>query len=289
MGLTLKDRRMEFDLPPLPIKDFLLEYNLHAKKSLGQNFLFDSGSLSKIVRGSDVTKDDVVLEIGAGMGSLTRFLGLAAKRVVAVEIDQKMLPILDQVLFPFKNVEIVHGDMLELDPAELMNGEDYICIANIPYYITSALMRHLLESSLRPKRIVFTMQTEVASRICAKEGKLSLLALSVQVYGAPRVVAKLPAGAFYPPPKVDSATLRVDLFDEPRIPQEHIDTFFKLAKAGFSQKRKNLRNSLSGGLHISKEEVEKMLGKAEIDTSRRAETLSIEEWGKLTEIYTESR
>lgn len=276
---------MEFDLPPLPVKDFLIEYNLHAKKSLGQNFLFDSGSLTKIVKGSDVTQEDAVLEIGAGMGSLTRFLGLAAKRVVAVEIDQNMLPILKQVLLPFKNIEIVHGDMLKLDPAELMNGEEYICIANIPYYITSALMRHLLESSLRPKRIVFTMQKEVAARICAQEGKLSLLALSVQVYGTPRVVAKLPAGAFYPPPKVDSATLRVDLFDEPRIPQEQMDIFFKLAKAGFSQKRKNLRNSLSGGLHISKEEVENLLAQAEIDATRRAETLSIEEWGRLTNLY----
>ncbi len=276
---------MEFDLPPLPVRDFLLEYDLHAKKSLGQNFLFDNGSLGKIVRGSDVSKDDVVLEIGAGMGSLTRFLAVAAKRVVAVEIDQKMLPILDQVLLPFNNVEVVHGDMLEQDPAELMDGEEYICIANIPYYITSALMRHLLESTLRPKRIVFTMQQEVAARICAGEGKLSLLALSVQVYGAPRVVAKLPAGAFFPPPKVDSATLRVDLFDEPRIPSEHIDTFFQLAKAGFSQKRKNLRNSLSGGLHIAKEEAENLLAQAEIDATRRAETLSIEEWGKLTEIY----
>lgn len=275
---------MDFNLPPLPVKDFLLEYGLHPKKSLGQNFLFDSGSLAKIVRGADVSPDDVVLEIGAGMGSLTRFLGLAAKRVVAVEIDQKMLPILNQVMLPFKNVEIVHGDMLKLDPAELM-GESFICIANIPYYITSALMRHLLESSLRPKRIVFTMQTEVAARICANEGKLSLLALSVQVYGTPRVVAKLPAGAFYPPPKVDSATLRVDLFDEPRIAQEQMDTFFKLAKAGFSQKRKNLRNSLSGGLKIAKEEAENLLGQAGIDINRRAETLSIDEWNRLTELY----
>lgn len=275
---------MEFDLPPLPIKDFLLEYDMHLKKSLGQNFLFDSGTLAKIVRGSDVTEEDIVLEIGAGMGSLTRFLGLASKRVVAVEIDQKMLPILKQVLLPFKNVEIVHGDMLKLDPAELM-GEPYMVIANIPYFITSALMRHLLESSLRPTRIVFTMQSEVAARICAKEGKLSLLALSVQVYGTPKVVAKLPAGAFYPPPRVDSATLRVDLFDEPRIAPEKMETFFKMAKAGFSQKRKNLRNSLSGGLHIAKEQAESMLTQAGIDTSRRAETLSIDEWKRLTELY----
>ena len=280
---------MEFDLPPLPVKDFLLEYDLRPRKSLGQNFLSDNGALAKIVNAAEITSEDVVLEIGAGLGSLTRFLASAAKRVVAVEIDQHMLPILQQVLLPFNNVEIVHGDMLEQDPMEMMDGEAYVCIANIPYYITSALMRHLLESSLRPRRIVFTMQQEVAARICTKaDEKHSLLSLSVQVYGAPRVVAKLPAGAFYPPPKVDSATLRVDLYEEPRIPQGHIDTFFQLAKAGFSQKRKNLRNSLSGGLHISKEDVEALLGKAEIDTSRRAETLSIEEWGRLTEIYSKA-
>ena len=276
---------MDYELPPLPVKDFLLEYGLHPKKSLGQNFLFDNGSLNKIIKGAEVTKEDVVLEIGAGMGSLTRFLGLAAKRVVAVEIDQNMLPILHQVMLPFKNVEIVHGDMLEMDPAVLMDGEPYACIANIPYYITSALMRHLLESSLRPTRLVFTMQKEVAARICAAEGKLSLLALSVQVYGAPRVVAKLPAGAFYPAPNVDSSTLRVDLFSTPRIAPEKIDTFFQLAKAGFSQKRKNLRNSLSGGLNLSKDTIEGYLRDAEIDATRRAETLSIEEWNRLTEIY----
>lgn len=280
---------MDFDLPPLPVKDFLIEYDLHLKKSLGQNFLFENGALAKIVRGAEISQEDAVLEIGAGMGSLTRFLAASAKRVVAVEIDQKMLPILHQVLLPFHNVELVHGDMLEQDPAELMDGEPYVCIANIPYYITSALMRHLLESSLRPTRIVFTMQQEVAARICAPEGKLSLLALSVQVYGAPRVVAKLPAGAFFPPPKVDSATLRVDLYDEPRIPQAQLETFFQLARAGFSQKRKNLRNSLSGGMKIAKETAESLLAQAEIDATRRAETLTLAEWGRLTAVYAASR
>jgi len=137
--------------------------------------------------------------------------------------------------------------------------------------------------------VVFTMQAEVAQRICAPEGKLSLLSLSVQVYGKPRVMAKLSAGAFYPPPKVDSATLRVDLYDTPRIAPEHLDTFFRLAKAGFSQKRKNLANSLSGGLGREKPAVEALLQRAGIDSSRRAETLRIEEWARLCPLFAENR
>ncbi len=277
------------NLEPLPVKELLRAFDLHPRKSLGQNFLLDGGSLNKIMRAADISPQDAVLEIGPGLGSLTRYLVLNARRVVAVEIDPYLFPILTQVLQPYDNVKLILGDMLALDPAQLMDGEPYVCIANIPYYITSALMRHLLEASLRPERVVFTMQAEVAQRICAPEGKLSLLSLSVQVYGKPRVMAKLSAGAFYPPPKVDSATLRVDLYDTPRIAPEHLDTFFRLAKAGFSQKRKNLANSLSGGLGREKPAVEALLQRAGIDSSRRAETLRIEEWARLCPLFAENR
>jgi 16S rRNA (adenine1518-N6/adenine1519-N6)-dimethyltransferase len=180
---------------------------------------------------------------------------------------------------------LVFGDILDLDPMDLVPSDSYLVVANIPYYITSALIRHLLDAPVRPSRLVLTVQREVAQRICAEPGHLSLLALSVQVFGEPNVKARLPARAFYPAPKVDSSVVRVDIYDEPLIPQELLDTFFRLARAGFSQKRKNLRNALSAGLSWSKDAVVALLEKAGVDPRRRAQTLSISEWRKLTEIF----
>jgi 16S rRNA (adenine1518-N6/adenine1519-N6)-dimethyltransferase len=193
------------------------------------------------------------------------------------------------VLAPYSNVQIVHGDILKLSPQKLVAEEDYIVAANIPYYITSAVIRHLLESNPKPRRIVLTIQKEVAERICAKPGDMSLLALSVQVYGNPRIAARIPANAFFPEPKVDSAVLSVDIYSDPLIKPELLEAFFKMIKAGFSQKRKTLRNSLSSGLHISTTSASEILTKANIDPMRRAETLSIEEWQTLCEIKIDSR
>jgi 16S rRNA (adenine1518-N6/adenine1519-N6)-dimethyltransferase len=273
------------DLPPLQIGALLRAHQLHPKKGLGQNFLADPIALQRIVTSAEIEPEAHVLEVGPGLGSLTRYLARVAKQVVAVEIDQNLLPVLQEVLAPFDNVRIVHGDILELNPAELMPESGYQVVANIPYYITSAVIRHLLEAPVKPTRIVLTVQREVAERISAGTGKLSLLALSVQVYGQPRTVARIPAGAFYPSPKVDSAVVRVDLYPEPLIPAEQLNSFFRLAKAGFSQKRKMLRNSLVGGLSMAQERVEALLQAADIDPQRRAETLSIEEWRILTEKF----
>jgi 16S rRNA (adenine1518-N6/adenine1519-N6)-dimethyltransferase len=165
-----------------------------------------------------------------------------------------------------------------------VNQAGYLVVANIPYYITSAIIRHLLENEPKPRRIVLTIQKEVADRICVAPGDMSLLALSVQVYGKPRVAARIPAGAFFPAPKVDSSVLCLDVYPEPQITTELLEMFFKLIKAGFSQKRKTLRNSLSSGLHISPTDAADLLTKAEIDPMRRAETLSIPEWQRLCEI-----
>jgi 16S rRNA (adenine1518-N6/adenine1519-N6)-dimethyltransferase len=166
-----------------------------------------------------------------------------------------------------------------------MQRNGYQVVANIPYYITSAIIRHLLEADVKPSRLVLTIQKEVAQRICAPAGDLSLLALSVQVYGDPNIVAKIPAGAFYPPPTVDSAVIRVDLFPQPIIPVEQLETFFKLAKAGFGQKRKMLRKSLSGGLPIDSKQAAELLTACDIDPTRRAETLTLYEWKILTRAY----
>ncbi len=273
------------DLPPLEIGALLRSHGLRPKKGLGQNFLVDPTALQRIIEAAQIPPEAAVLEIGPGLGSLTRYLARASRRVVAVELDAALLPVLQEVLAPFANVEMVQGDILALDPARLMGEPGYLVVANIPYYITSAVIRHLLEAPVKPGRIVLTVQKEVAERITAAPGKLSLLALSVQVYGHPEVAARIPAGAFYPPPSIDSAVVRVDLYPQPLIPAVQMNTFFRLAKAGFSQKRKTLRNSLSGGLSWKPQRTEAMLAAAGIDPMRRAETLSLEEWRVLTAEY----
>lgn len=275
-------------LPPLNIAALLRDYGLSPKKGLGQNFLVDPEALRKIIQAADILPGALVLEVGPGLGSLTRGLAQVARKVVAVELDEGLLPLLSKVLAGFPNVEIVQGDILEIDPPHLMGEAGYLVVANIPYYITSALIRHLLSPEIKPARIVLTVQKEVADRICAGPGDLSLLALSVQVYGAAKKVLRIPAGAFYPAPKVDSSVVRVDLYAQPLIASDDLEDFFKLARAGFSQKRKTLRNSLSAGLHLPPDRVATLLDSVEIDPRRRAETLSLPEWKRLVDAYKSS-
>jgi 16S rRNA (adenine1518-N6/adenine1519-N6)-dimethyltransferase len=272
------------EIPPLNAAALLRRYDLRAHKGLGQNFLQDPLALEKIVSAAEIQLSDTVLEIGPGLGSLTRYLAVSAKEVVAVELDENLLPPLKAVLSPYQNVRLVPGDILKLSPKDLKLENDYIVVANIPYYITSAVIRHLLESEVTPRRIVLTVQKEVAQRICAEPGDLSLLALSVQIYGKPHIAAHIPADAFFPAPKVDSTVLVIDIYSTPRIKEDLLNTFFNLIKAGFSQKRKTLRNSLSSGMHIPPTEATNLLTQVNIDPQRRAETLSIEEWEKLSEI-----
>ncbi len=260
----------------------LREYGLQPIKSLGQNFLVDPNGLDKVMLAAGVGPKDTVLEIGAGLGSLTVLLAQAARQVVAMEIDRGLLPPLTNVTSAYKNVRIVEGDVLKLPLEDLVPGEGYLVVANIPYYISSAIIRRLLEAETRPTRMVLTVQQEVAERICAKDGKQSLLALSVQVFGAPKIEARIPSGCFFPAPDVDSAVLSIALYPQPLIALDALDDFFRLAHAGFSQKRKTLRNALSAGLGLPASETEKLLATAEIDPQRRAETLSITEWGQLT-------
>ncbi len=272
------------DIPPLNAAALLKRYGLHASKGLGQNFLEDPNALEDIIRVAQIQPDDAILEIGPGLGSLTRYLAVAARQVVAVELDEKLFPPLKVTIKPYANVRLIHGDVLQLIPSDLIDQPGYLVVANIPYYITSAIIRHLLESSSKPRRIVLTIQKEVAERICAAPGDLSLLALSVQVYGEPRIAARIPANAFFPIPKVDSAVLTLDIYPVPLIQPPHLETFFRLIKAGFSQKRKTLRNSLSAGLRASTTEIEALLKRAGVDPMRRAETLSITEWESLCKL-----
>ena len=264
----------------------LRKNGLTANKRLGQNFLQDPSALEKIVEAAEIKTEDSVLEIGPGLGGLTRYLAVSASSVTAIELDRNLAPLLTEVLAPYSNIRIFYGDILKFSPADLVDNDDYLVIANIPYYITSAVFRHLLEAAIKPRRIVLTIQKEVAQRICSGPGKLSMLALSVQVYGEPKIMAIISAEAFYPRPKVDSAILRVDMYPEPVIPQTMLKTFFALSKAGFSQKRKNLRNSISGGMHITPNQAAELLEASGIAPTRRAETLSLDEWKKLTETRT---
>ena len=267
------------------IHALLREHRLDPHKGLGQNFLTDYGILKKIVESAELSPEDRVLEIGAGLGSLTTVLAASATQVTAVEIDKKLVPILKEVTASYPNIQIVNGDMLEINPATLMSAPGYVVVANIPYYITSVLIKHLLTSSCKPSRMVLTMQKEVAARICVQPGDYSLLALSVQVFGEPKIVLNIPAGAFFPSPKVDSATLRIDLYKEPLIPITDMDCFFQLARIGFSQKRKTMRNTLAAGLHWSGAEAADLLFSAGIDANRRAQTLEIPEWRTLVLEY----
>lgn len=263
------------------IKALLLRYGLKPQKGLGQNFLTSQKALKNIVRAAGIKPEDTVLEIGPGLGSLTTLLAEEADRVVAVELDLKLASALEDILQPYPNVELVRGDILEVNLNELLTEPNYIVAANIPYYITSALIRQLLEADAPPKRIILTVQKEVAERICAPAGNLSLLGLSVQVYGQPEITDTIPAGAFYPAPKVDSAVVRIEILPEPIIPRPQLDLFFRLIRAGFSQKRKTLLNSLSAGMAWEKSKARTLLESAGIDPQRRAQTLSLEEWGAL--------
>ena len=268
-------------LDPLHVPSLLKRYTIRPQKSLGQNFLADHNALKKIVRDAGVSQADRVLEIGAGLGNLTRLLALAASQVTAVEIDDRLYPVLEGVLQPFSNVRLVRGDILEIPLESLFNEDAYLVVANIPYYITSAVIRHLLEAAVRPKRIVLTIQREVAERIVSQNQKTSLLSLSVQVYGEARIANHIPAHCFYPKPQVDSSVLIIEVDEQPKLSDEGIRWLFRLAHAAFNQKRKMLRNSLKPILDETK--LMAVLERAGIDPNRRPENLPLEDWIRLAE------
>jgi 16S rRNA (adenine1518-N6/adenine1519-N6)-dimethyltransferase len=263
------------------VRDLFRRFDLWPRKEFGQHFLTDDRILERIVAGAELDAHDRVLEIGAGVGNLTQHLAQAAGHVVAVELDRDLMPILEAEMAACPNVRVVQGDIMALDPAELMGEQPYHVVANLPYAITSAVLRHLLEARVPPRRMVVTVQREVAERIVARDGRMSILAVSVQFYGEPRILFRLKPGAFYPPPQVESAVLRIDRHEQLPVQPEEVDSFFHVVRAGFSQPRKQLRNSLSGGLAIEPDEAAEALRAAGIDPRRRAERLAIEDWRRL--------
>ncbi len=261
-------------------RDVLRQRGIRPSKGLGQNFV-NQAVARRIVAAAELAPGDVVLEIGAGLGGLTTLLAQAAGRVVAVELDERLIPILRETLSGYQNVTLVQGDILALDPAGLVGAGDYKVVANLPYYITSAVLRHLLEARVRPRQMILTVQREVAERIVARPGRMSLLAVSVQLYGQPRLLFRVRPGSFYPSPAVESAVVRVDMYPSPPVAVDDRAAFFRVVRAGFSQRRKQLRNTLSAGLGLSPGEAAAQLEKVGVDSRRRAQTLSLQEWASI--------
>jgi 16S rRNA (adenine1518-N6/adenine1519-N6)-dimethyltransferase len=275
----------------MDVRRLLEQWNIRPSKGLGQNFLVDQAALDKIVVAAELTSNDTALEIGAGLGTLTEQLAREAGRVVAVELDGRLMPVLQSVLSGCGNVTLIQGDILELDPADLISNiqqptsnSQYKVVANLPYYITSAVLRHLLEARVRPQRMVVTVQREVAERIVARPGEMSLLAVSVQFYGRPQVLFRIRPGGFYPAPGVESAVVRIDAHDTPPVPVGDVDAFFRVVRAGFAQRRKQLRNTLAAGLRCPADQVTARLQEIGVDPRRRAETLSLEEWARIARV-----
>jgi len=268
------------EVRPSAVRSLLRKLNIRPRKGLGQNFLVSKGLLQRIIAAAEIEEEDVVLEIGAGLGALTQALAQRAGRVVALELDERLIPLLQRVLAPYPHAELVQGDVLAVEPADLISTP-YKVVANLPYYITSAILRHLLEARRKPSLIVVTVQREVAQRLVAEPGKMSLLAVSVQFYGQPRIVAYAPPGAFYPSPRVRSAVVRIDLYDQPPAMVDDVGRFFDVVRAGFAQRRKQLRNSLSQGLALPVEEVVAALHRCGLSEKQRAQELSVEQWARL--------
>ena len=274
--------REEIDLTNIhELRRLLFAHHMRPNKSFGQNFLVDRSILMGIVEAAEIDASDTVLEVGAGTGVLTRELAKRARRVVAVELERDMLTLLTEMTSDYANVELLARNLLYLDPAEVFGQTPYKLVANLPYYITAPTFRHFLESANPPQLLVVMVQYEVAQRIVAGPGDLSLLGVSIQFYGQPKIIARVPADAFYPAPKVDSAILRIDVNPQAPLTREERESFFRVVQAGFSARRKQLHNSLTHGLHRKNEEIRSWLSAANIDATRRAETLSIEEWLQL--------
>jgi len=279
---------------PGSVKRLLNQYGLHAKKSLGQHFLIDESVLHSIVSAAELAREDIVVEVGPGLGVLTKELAEKVKRVIAVEADVKLVSALREIVRAFPNVSVVNSDILQTNPDYLLTASgielsksSYKVVANIPYYITSPILRHFLEASPKPSLMVVMVQKEVGEAIVAQPGEMGILAVSVQLYGKPTIVDYVAAQSFYPPPKVDSAILQIRLYRQPLVHVPDTDKFFEVVRAGFSAPRKQLRNSLAQGLSISPKEAADLIGRLEIDPQRRAETLNLEEWARVCGVVTD--
>jgi 16S rRNA (adenine1518-N6/adenine1519-N6)-dimethyltransferase len=269
----------------------LCRFDLKARKRLGQHFLVDGEVLEAIVSTAELKPNDTVVEIGPGLGILTGELAQKAGKVIAVELDDKLAALLNQALANFDNVTIINEDILKIAPQDLIREQaksGYKVVANLPYYITSPVLRHFLEAKARPQTMIVMVQKEVAEAITARPGDMSLLSVSVQYYAEPKIIRQVPAESFYPAPEVDSAIVKIDVYPKPAVDVDE-KGFFAVVRAGFAAPRKQLANSLAQGLGRDKAEVLPLLKEAGIAPQRRAETLTIEEWAGLWRSLKESQ
>ncbi len=276
--------------PSVQVGKLLRQSGIRPKKRLGQHFLIDEAILDTIVVAAELSRADIVIEVGPGLGVLTAELARGAGKVIAVELDTRLASFLKRRLACLPNVDVINADILKVSPSQLLEGKsDYKVVANLPYYITSPILRHFVEASPKPSLMVVMVQKEVGNAIVAGPGEMSLLAVSLQVYSKPKIVSYVPSQSFYPPPKVDSAIVRFDLLPEPAVKVADINGFFQVVKCGFTSPRKQLHNSLAQGMGVKPAEVALLLERAGIEFQRRAETLSLEEWARLYEVWAASR
>ena len=260
----------------------LRRMGLQPRKGLGQHFLVSPGVLERIVDAADVGPDDTVIEVGPGLGALTEVLARRAGEVVALELDDELAEALKRVYADQSHVSIHHGDAMKTDIGALIPAsKPYKVVANLPYYVATAIVRRFLEAAHKPSVIVVTVQREVAKSMAALEGKTGLLGVATQFYGKPQIVSLVRPGSFYPPPKVMSAVLRIDVHPSPPVQVSSEEGFFTLVRAGFSAPRKQLKGVLSHALKVAASEVEGVLDAVGVDPKRRAETLTLEEWAAL--------
>ncbi len=286
----------------LDTKNILKKFDIRPTKSLGQNFLIDEGVLKKIAEAAELTKNDIVLEIGPGLGSLTAWLAESAGAVVAVEIDRHLIPALRESLGSYPDTHIIQGDIMRIDPEielrpYIKNGEgqdrQLKIVANLPYYITTPVIMKLLESGLRAKTMVFMVQKEVAGRMRAKPGgkDYGALSVAVQYYSRPSIVLEVPPYSFIPQPDVDSSVIKLEIYDKAPVDIKDQELFFRLVKAAFGQRRKTLANALNnaGYFGMGKEEIKAVLSGAGIKENQRGETLSIEQFAHLSNLIYDRR
>lgn len=271
---------------PQVTNHILHRFKLRADKKLGQNFLIDESVVRRIVEAAELTPEDTVLEVGPGIGTLTQGLAESGANVVAVELDKRLLPVLDVTLEGYDNVRIVNGDILQVDIMEQVQKPDFKCCANLPYYITTPIIFAILEKRLPMERLVVMVQKEVAERMAAKPGSKDYGALSVaiQYFTEPEIAFIVPPSSFIPAPSVDSAVIVCKRRSTPPVEVCDENLFFRVVKAAFSLRRKMLSNSLKN-MGIKGEQVTKWLELAGVDGKRRAETLSLEDFAALTNTF----
>lgn len=266
------------------IKILLRQFNTHAKKRLGQHFLIDKNVVDTILKAAELNSYDNVIEVGPGLGILTVQLSKIVKRVFAVELDSKLATGLQKKLSNHNNVIIINNDILKVNIPELLQNEtNYKVVANLPYYITSPVLQYFTDAPIKPQLMVIMVQKEVADAITAKTGNFSILAINLKLFTTSEIIEYVPADSFYPKPKVDSAIIRLRFLPKSPIAIDDIDKFMEIVRCGFTTPRKQLRNSLAFGIHQSTNKVVELLKKANIEPSRRAETLDLTEWQKLYE------